>query len=117
MARGLPYIALPPEINLADPTFSNYYKTASYTLEEGKGQTVFGEPIYFSFTIPNTVKNLEGATSFGDFILSDAGKGILETEGLNPIEPEIEGAIQRVPPAIRNEMETETPAATITTSP
>ena len=117
VARGLPYITLPPEINLADPALSNYYKTASYTLEDGKGQTVFGEPIYFSFTIPNTVKNPEGATSFGDFILSDAGKRILETEGLNPIEPVIEGAIQSVPPVIRNEIVTETPAATITTSP
>jgi molybdate/tungstate transport system substrate-binding protein len=117
VARGLPYITLPPEINLADPALSNHYKTASYTLEDGKGQTVFGEPIYFSFTIPNTVKNLEGAISFGDYILSDAGKRILETEGLNPIEPVIEGAIQSVPPAIRNEIVTETPAATITTSP
>ncbi|MFZ0556538.1 MAG: extracellular solute-binding protein, partial [Nitrososphaeraceae archaeon] len=57
VARGLPYITLPPNINLANPTFSDFYKTASYTLEDGKGQTVFGEPIYFSFTIPNTVKN------------------------------------------------------------
>ena len=32
VARGLPYIALPPEINLADPTFSSFYRTASYTL-------------------------------------------------------------------------------------
>jgi molybdate/tungstate transport system substrate-binding protein len=102
VARGLPYITLPPEINLADPALSNHYKTASYTLEEGKGQTVFGEPVYFSFTIPNTVKNLEGATAFGDFILSDAGKGILDSEGLNPIEPVIEGSTQNVPPVIKN---------------
>jgi molybdate/tungstate transport system substrate-binding protein len=102
VARGLPYIALPAEINLADPALSNLYKTASYTLDDGNGQTVIGEPIYFSFTIPNTVKNLEGATSFGEFILSNAGRVILESEGLNPIEPVIEGSTQNVPPVIKN---------------
>src|ERR687891_588552 len=30
VSRGLPYITLPPEINLADPTFSDFYKRASY---------------------------------------------------------------------------------------
>jgi hypothetical protein len=49
------------------------------------------------------VKNLEGATSFGEFLLSDAGKRILETEDLNSIEPIIEGNIESVPPAIRSE--------------
>ena len=79
-------------------------------------KTVFGEPIYFSFTIPKTVKNLEGATSFGNFILSDTGKRILETAGLNPIEPVVEGNIENVPPAIRN-YTTEIEAAVITTPP
>ena len=60
VARGLPYITLPSEINLANPTLSNFYKISSYTLENGKGQTVMGEPIYFSFTIPVTVKNHTG---------------------------------------------------------
>ena len=60
VARGLPYITLPPQINLADPTFADFYKNGSYTLEKDD-QTVFGEPIYFSFTIPTTVKNIDGA--------------------------------------------------------
>jgi len=105
VARGLPYITLTDEINLAIPALSNLYRTVSYALDDGKGQTVFGEPIYFSFTIPNTVKNLEGATAFGEFILSDAGKNILETEGLNPIEPLIEGNASNVPSGIGNEVQ------------
>jgi molybdate/tungstate transport system substrate-binding protein len=103
VARGLPYITLPPEINLANPALSNLYRTASYNLDDGEGQTVFGEPIYFSFTLPNTVKNLEEATSFGEFILSNAGRMILDSAGLNPIKPVIEGRTQNVPPAIKNE--------------
>lgn len=102
VARGLPYITLPQEINLSDLAFSNFYKTASYTLENSNGQTVFGEPIYFSFTIPNTVKNLDGAVSFATFIFSTNGKSILEEEGLNSIRPEIVGNAEVVPTTIRS---------------
>jgi molybdate/tungstate transport system substrate-binding protein len=105
VARGLPYITLPPEINLADPTFTNFYNTASYTLENGNGQTVFGEPIYFSFTIPNTVKNLDGATSFGSFIISTNGESVLEEQGLNVIKPVAEGNVSNIPSEIRNIVE------------
>lgn len=105
VARGLPYITLPPEINLADPTFTNFYKTASYTLKNGNGQTVFGEPIYFSFTIPSTVKNLDGAISFGSFIISTNGESILEEQGLNVIKPVAEGNISNIPSEIRNIVE------------
>jgi molybdate/tungstate transport system substrate-binding protein len=100
VARGLPYITLPAQINLADPTFVDFYKNGSYTLGKD-GQTVIGEPIYFSFTIPTTVKNLDGAVSFGDFILTDSGRNILQDQGLNPINPVLEGDIASVPPSIR----------------
>src|ERR687895_786651 len=50
IARGLPYITLPSQINLADPALFDFYRKAFYT--SGTGQTVFGEPIYFSVTIP-----------------------------------------------------------------
>jgi molybdate/tungstate transport system substrate-binding protein len=99
VARGLPYITLPAQINLADPTFSDFYRNGSYTLGND-GQTVYGEPIYFSFTIPTTVKNLDGAISFGDFIMSTSGKNILKDQGLNPIKPIIEGEIAKVPSSL-----------------
>ena len=103
VARGLPYITLPPEINLADPTFSNFYRKAFYTLDTG--QPVFGEPIYFSVTIPKTVKNPDGAISFVSFLLSTKGESILESQGLNYIKPVIEGNIDKVPPSIKNLLE------------
>ena len=100
-ARDLPYITLPDEINLSNPIFSDFYKTVSYTLENGNGQTIFGEPIFFSFTIPSTVKNLNGAVSFAIFILSTNGKNILEQDGLNTIRPEIVGNEEMVPTTIK----------------
>lgn len=107
VARGLPYIILPREINLADPTFSSFYKTASYTSENdgSRNQTVFGEPIYFSFTIPNTVRNLDEAISFARFILSTNTENILEEQGLNYIKPVVEGNIEKVPSVIRGVLE------------
>src|SRR5918992_3784398 len=100
VARVLPYITLPPQINLADPTFVDYYKMGSYILEN-RDQTIYGEPIYFSFTVPATVENLNGAISFGSFILSNDGKKILEDQGLNLIKPVIEGNKVKVPSSLR----------------
>ena len=109
MARGLPYITLPPQINLADPTFIDFYRNGSYTLGKD-GQTVFGEPIYFSFTIPTTVKNIDGAISFGDFILSTNGRYILKDQGLNPIKPIAEGELESIPSSIRSIVDEENSA-------
>ena len=103
ISRGLPYISLPAEINLAHPTFSDFYKRASYTL--GNGQAVFGEPVYFSITIPKSVKNLNGAVSFLKFLLSSNGERILKTQGLNYLKPLIEGDIEKVPASIGNILE------------
>jgi molybdate/tungstate transport system substrate-binding protein len=110
VARGLPYITLPPQINLADPKFIDFYRKGSYTLGND-GQIVFGGPIYFSFTIPTTVRNLNGAISFGDFILSTYGQNILKDQGLNPVKPVMEGDIDRIPSPIRTVVTKENPAA------
>ena len=104
MSRGLPHITLPPQINLADPKYIDLYKKGSYTLENG-GQNVYGEPIYFSFTIPTTVRNVNGAIAFGDYLLSTNAKGILKGEGLNPIKPLLEGEIAKIPSPIRSIIE------------
>jgi molybdate/tungstate transport system substrate-binding protein len=101
IAKGLPYITLPSQINLANPTYSDFYKRASYTLNTGK--IVYGEPIYFSATIPKaTVNNLSGAVSFLMFLLSSDGEHILRNQGLNYIKPTAEGKVDSIPIPIRN---------------
>jgi molybdate/tungstate transport system substrate-binding protein len=103
VARALPYITLPPEINLGDPTFSDFYTQAFYTL--GTGKVIRGEPIYFSVTIPQTAKNQDGAISFVSFLLSTRIEHILESQGLNYIKPVIEGKRDKMPSSIRNTIE------------
>jgi molybdate/tungstate transport system substrate-binding protein len=77
--RGFPFISLPPQINLGDPAFAGYYKQASCTQLDGSLN--FGKPIVFDITIPNTVRNTEGAIQFVKFLFSDQGKKIFENDG------------------------------------
>ncbi|MFY3739686.1 MAG: molybdate/tungstate transport system substrate-binding protein [Candidatus Nitrosomirales archaeon] len=98
VARGLPYIILPKEINLSDPSFSNFYKEASYTL--GSSVTVYGDIIPFCITIPETSKYLDGAIAFMKFLLSEKGASVLERDGLYPITIEAEGDLEEIPSAI-----------------
>ena len=52
------------------------------------GKIIYGEPIYFSVTIPEaTASNLRGAVSFVTFLLSTDSRRILQSQGLNYIEP------------------------------
>ncbi len=100
VVRGLPYITLPGEINLGDPTFSEFYKRANYTLESDQ-RVIYGEPVFFSITIPQTVKNLDGAISFVNFILSKDSSELLESQGLNRINVTSEGVANKIPLSIK----------------
>lgn len=77
--RGFPFISLPAQINLGDPTFASYYKQASCT--QLNGSLNFGKPIVFDVTIPKTVRNTEGAIQFVKFLLSNQGKRIFQNDG------------------------------------
>jgi len=81
--RGFPFISLPPQINLGDPAFASYYKQASCTQQNGS--LSFGKPIVFNITIPNTVRNAQGAIQFVKFLFSEQGKEILQKDGFKVI--------------------------------
>jgi molybdate/tungstate transport system substrate-binding protein len=98
IAKGLSYITLSDQINLSEPNYTNFYNKISYKL--GTGETISGNPIFFSFTIPNTVENIAGAMSFAKFLLSEDGKRILEQVGLSPIKPILQGDTHQLEPEI-----------------
>jgi molybdate/tungstate transport system substrate-binding protein len=101
IAKDLPYITLPSQINLGYPLFSDFYKKASYTLNTGN--IVHGEPIYFSVTIPEaTASNLPRSISFVNFLLSRDSQYILQSQGLNYIKPLAEGKLDKIPIVIKN---------------
>jgi molybdate/tungstate transport system substrate-binding protein len=96
--RGLPFITLPPQINLGVQSYADSYKQASYTLQTNK--TVYGQPIVFAVTIPTTAKNSDGAVAFVKFLLSDTGQQTLRKHGFSQVHFVAGGDPSAIPPAI-----------------
>jgi molybdate/tungstate transport system substrate-binding protein len=68
VAHKLPFLTLPPEINLGDPRFAASYAQESYDTKTG--EHVIGAPILFTITIPETVHRRAAALAFVKFLLS-----------------------------------------------
>jgi len=100
VSRGLLYITLPQEINLSNATFSNFYRQAFYTLLSG--QTIYGEPVLFSYTISKTSRNIDGSITFVKLLLSEEGQRLLKNDGLNPIKASIERDFEKIPLVIKS---------------
>ncbi|HLZ20513.1 MAG TPA: extracellular solute-binding protein [Ktedonobacterales bacterium] len=92
---GLPYITLPAQINLGDPSQASYYAQATYT--NAKGETATGKPVLYSLTIPSTVKNEAGAVAFVQYLLGSGGQGFLTADGIMPITVKFTGDASKVP--------------------
>jgi len=80
IARHLPYLTLPPALNLADPAFAAAYATATYI--DPSGVTHRGGPILYTVTIPSSARNGEGAARFVAFLLGREGRGLLAARGI-----------------------------------
>jgi molybdate/tungstate transport system substrate-binding protein len=96
--RGFPFISLPRQINLGDPALASYYKQASCT--QLHGTLNFGKPIVFDVTIPNNVRNTEGAIQFVKFLFSNQGKKIFQDDGFSLLLPTAGGNKTAIPEEI-----------------
>ena len=104
--RRLPFISLPPSINLGSLSYADNYKSATYRLQNNR--TVFGEPIVFAVTMPTTANNLAGAVRFVQFLLSDVGQQILRVHGFSPVQFTAGGQKDAIPPEITTAIGTQT---------
>jgi molybdate/tungstate transport system substrate-binding protein len=86
VSHKIPFIVLPPQVNLGSANFSAFYSEAEVTITSG-GQKVclHGAPIYLSLTIPNTYPNKQLASSIVLFLISPQGKKLLESYGVKPL--------------------------------
>ncbi|MDP8023514.1 MAG: substrate-binding domain-containing protein [Nitrososphaeria archaeon] len=86
VSHRIPFIILPPQVNLGSANFSAFYSKAEVTITSG-GQKVdlHGAPIYLSLTIPNTYPNGQLASSIALFLISPQGKKLLESYGVKPL--------------------------------
>lgn len=102
-STGLPYFPLPPQVDLGDPAYINYYSQASVTIVVG-GQSlvVKGAPIQLALTIPNQAPNKALAEELIIFLLTPSGHELMSRLGIKPLIPAIfYGNVSAAPPLIR----------------
>jgi len=102
--HNLNYVVLPPEINLSDENFRDFYATAQVEIS-GKepGETIIqtGAPIVYGVTIPNNFPNPELAIAWIDFLLSPDGMAIMEANGQPPVIPAITNDKSKLPDELK----------------
>lgn len=100
----LPFLQLPPEINLKEPALAEHYATVSTEIsgqEPGLKITVTGEPMLYSMTILTGAPNAQNAMVFAEFLLSAEGRQIMESCGQPSVVPSATATYDQVPERLR----------------
>jgi molybdate/tungstate transport system substrate-binding protein len=97
--KGLPYIALPPQINLSDPRQARFYARVSYT--NRNGDTFRGAPIYDSVTVLRHSANEQTAIDFVRLLLGPRGRRLQQSRGFLDTPVRVGGDSSAVPPTLR----------------
>jgi molybdate/tungstate transport system substrate-binding protein len=98
LARHLPYISLPPEVNLGDPRFSDLYAQESYATSSG--QQITGAPILFTVTIPESARHRDAALAFVRFLLTSGD--LFRQFGFGEVEHRAGGDTTQIPTQLRS---------------
>jgi tungstate ABC transporter binding protein WtpA len=86
--NGLPYITLPPEIDLSSEEMASKYATVK--VKRVSGNTTVTEPatpIIYGITVPTVSRNPTAATDFIKLLIGPQGQQILSADGQTPIVP------------------------------
>ncbi len=84
VSHGLPFITLPPQINLGNADYDHdWYSTAEFELEgpDGKSQTVRPEPLVFYAGVPVDARRPGLGRAFVAYLHSDAAQRVLRKFG------------------------------------
>ncbi|MFH1563007.1 MAG: tungstate ABC transporter substrate-binding protein WtpA [Nitrospirota bacterium] len=98
--HNLKVLTLPPQIDLSQVKYANFYKQAKVQISgEKPGKMVIqtGAPITYALTIPNNAPNKKSALEFIKFVLSPAGQKIMAKNDQPPIIPAIANDKSKVP--------------------
>ena len=83
--HNLKFVDLPPQIDLSDEEYADFYSKVSVKTADGKVKR--GKPIIYGITILKNAPNPSLAHSFVAFVLSEEGRKTLEECGQEPIVP------------------------------
>ncbi len=101
--HGLKMILLPDEVNLKTPKLSKLYRTATVRVtgkKPGQFITRTGESMVYSITIPKRAPHRKLAEAFVAFLLSPAGRKIIEKNGQPFLRPVIIDGRDRLPKSL-----------------
>jgi molybdate/tungstate transport system substrate-binding protein len=86
LSQRLPYISLPPQINLADPSyFDSWYSKAGFTYDGPNGRPINAKPqplVFYTAVLANA-ENPGRAANFVEFISGREGQKLLRNGGYN----------------------------------
>lgn len=103
--HNLKILSLPPQIDLSDIKYADFYKQAKVKIT-GKKPHIFymqtGGPIGYAITIPDTAPNKKNALKFIKFVLSKTGRKIMKKNYQLPIFPAVANDISKVPKELRD---------------
>ncbi len=97
----MPYVKLPPQVNLGSPEYENFYSQAEVRITGKKPGTWIikrGAPMIYGITIPRNAPNKEAAIAFVDFVLGPEGRRIIQRNGQRPLDPpQATGKVRSIP--------------------
>jgi molybdate/tungstate transport system substrate-binding protein len=98
----LPFVQLPPEIDLSDPNRADWYRQAKVRLpgaNRAAGDSVEfqGEPIVYGLTIPTAAPHPRTAIAFVRFVFSPEGQAILKANGFTVLPKPLLGGPGKPP--------------------
>jgi molybdate/tungstate transport system substrate-binding protein len=98
---NIPFVTLPTQINMSDPSLNSAYAKATYT-DPKTGAVTKGSAIVYTITVLNTSKNKAGAIAFVQYIFSSQGESFFTNDGLSVVTPKISGDAAAVPPQLQS---------------
>jgi molybdate/tungstate transport system substrate-binding protein len=99
LEEHLKYIALPPQVNLADQSMAAAY--AKITVNAGSLGSLTAKPIIYGLTIPSNAPDPALAQKFIAFVLGPQGQAVMRANGFTVISPALAGSQGKVPVALQ----------------
>jgi len=90
LQQNLKYVELPPEINLSNVDFEDFYAQAEVEIagaQPSEKMVMIGKPIVYGVTIPKNFPRQDVAVAWVDFLLSAKGMDIMAANYQTPIIP------------------------------
>ncbi|MDD5091055.1 MAG: tungstate ABC transporter substrate-binding protein WtpA [Candidatus Wallbacteria bacterium] len=100
----LKYIELPESVNLSESAMEYLYRSAEVIVsgrQPGEHTLVHGTPIRYAFTILKKSPGREQAVQFAEFMLSDAGRALIEKNHQPAISPAVASRMDLIPTTLR----------------